>query len=272
MSLPIWLLKTPLLLEQISASLLAGYTTRRIKSGQLNPIRVRESGGSAESDIGFSGVGLNQTMLESFCSGVNGFITTMYDVQETNDVTQAVAANQPQIVSAGSMLANTNGTPRIAFDGAASYLQDAALSNPQPYWLSAIIKQVNPLGTVAVCESGNLIYSLRANVAGVVSLLTYNGSTFDTLVGSGNLSGAIHQVDTLVVSGSTSAFVQDATQTDSGTFTQLNWSDAFAIGGRINGTGRFWEGDISEILIFTNPSSGDRTIVRDDQSTYWGTP
>ena len=86
---------------------LAAYSVRKLRTLYTgNAIRVRRSSDNTEQDIGFDGAGnLDILTLISFCSGTNGFITTWYD-QSLNglNVTQSTAANQPQIVSSGSVL------------------------------------------------------------------------------------------------------------------------------------------------------------------------
>ena len=81
-------------------------------------IRVRRSSDNTEQNIGFTGQGtLDESLLTSFCSGTNGFVTTWYD-QSGNGVnlTQTTAGNQPQIVSSGTVLTQS-GKPSMSFNG-----------------------------------------------------------------------------------------------------------------------------------------------------------
>ena len=60
---------------------------------------------------------MDTTALTSFCSGTNGFVTTWYDQSgNSNNATQTTAANQPQIVSSGSVITE-NLKPTLQFDG-----------------------------------------------------------------------------------------------------------------------------------------------------------
>ena len=92
------------------------YSVRKLRGAYTgSAIRVRRSSDNAESDIGFSGANLDTSSLTSFCSGTNGFVTTWYDQSgNARNVTQATAANQPQIVSSGSVMLN-NGKPSVYF-------------------------------------------------------------------------------------------------------------------------------------------------------------
>jgi 3D (Asp-Asp-Asp) domain-containing protein len=91
------------------------YSVRKLSSTYTgSAIRVRRSSDNTEQDIGFTALGnLDTTALTTFCSGTNGFVTTWYD-QSGNGInaTQTTAANQPQIVSSGSVI-TVNSKPAI---------------------------------------------------------------------------------------------------------------------------------------------------------------
>jgi hypothetical protein len=107
----------PSLLLDLYPSAAAAYSVRLLRSAYTgNAIRVRRSSDNAEQNIGFTALGnLDTTALTSFCGAGNGFVTTWYD-QSGNGVntTQTTAVNQPQIVSAGSVL-TLNGKPTAKF-------------------------------------------------------------------------------------------------------------------------------------------------------------
>jgi hypothetical protein len=96
----------------------AAYSVRKLRIAYTgSAIRVRRSSDNTEQDIGFSGANLDTSALTTFCSGTNGFVTTWYDQSGNGyNATQTTAANQPQIVSSGSVL-TTNGKPSALFDG-----------------------------------------------------------------------------------------------------------------------------------------------------------
>lgn len=108
-----------------------GYSLRQLSSTYTgDAIEVRRSSDNTTQDIGFVKNELDTTSLESFCSGTNGYVTTWYDQSGNgNDATQTTAANQPQIVSSGSVILE-NGKPSLEFDGANSFLN---ISIPNPF-------------------------------------------------------------------------------------------------------------------------------------------
>ena len=87
-----------------------------------NCLTVRRASDNATLDVGFSNNELDTASLEAFCSGTDGYVTTWYDQSGNGlNATQTTAANQPQIVSSGSVLLK-NGKPSINFGGTA-YLE-----------------------------------------------------------------------------------------------------------------------------------------------------
>jgi hypothetical protein len=104
----------------------AAYSLRRLRGGFTgSAIRVRRASDNTEQDIGFSNNQLDTSSLTSFCSGTNGFVKTWYDQSgNARNFTQTTAANQPQIVSSGSVL-TSNGEPIIDFNGTNSYMNGA---------------------------------------------------------------------------------------------------------------------------------------------------
>lgn len=96
----------------------AAYSLRLLRTAYTgSAIRVRRSSDNTEQDIGFSNNELDTTSLASFCSGTDGFVTTWYDQSGNGrNTTQTTAANQPQIVSSGSVITKNN-KPSVLFDG-----------------------------------------------------------------------------------------------------------------------------------------------------------
>ena len=96
----------------------AAYSLRALSSAYVGPlVRVRRASDNAEQDIyaNYDGT-LNTSSLESFCSGTDGFVETWYDQSGNGyDATQSTAADQPQIVSSGSVLVDSQNKPQLAF-------------------------------------------------------------------------------------------------------------------------------------------------------------
>lgn len=94
----------------------AAYSVRKLRSAYTgSAIRVRRSSDNTEQDIGFVNNVLDTSSLTTFCGSGNGFVTTWYDQSgNARNATQTTAANQPQIVSGGSVL-TINSKPCTVF-------------------------------------------------------------------------------------------------------------------------------------------------------------
>ncbi len=95
----------------------ASYSLRKLRSAYTgSAIRVRRSSDNTEQDIGFVSNVLDTSSLISFCGSGNGFVTTWYDQSgNAKNAIQTTAANQPQIISNGSIILD-NGKPAINFN------------------------------------------------------------------------------------------------------------------------------------------------------------
>jgi len=108
----------------------AAYSLRKLRSGYSgSAIKVRRSSDNTEQDIGFVDNELDTSTLATFCSGTDGFVKTWYDQSGNgNDATQTTAADQPKIVSSGSVITE-NGKPSVQFDGSNDGLDFSRLQN-----------------------------------------------------------------------------------------------------------------------------------------------
>jgi hypothetical protein len=112
-----------LLLDTYSGAA-AAYSLRLLRTAYTgSAIRVRRASDNTEQDIGFVSNELDTSALTTFCSGTDGFVETWYDQSGNGyDATQGTAANQPQIVSSGSVLTE-NGKPCVNFTGTNKRMQ-----------------------------------------------------------------------------------------------------------------------------------------------------
>ena len=108
----------PSLLLDTYSGAAAAYSLRKLRSAYTGAaIRVRRSSDNTETDIGFSGGGLDTTTLTTFVGANNGFISIWYDQSGNGrNASQSTTANQPQIVSSGAII-SVNGKPALQVDG-----------------------------------------------------------------------------------------------------------------------------------------------------------
>lgn len=82
-------------------------------------IRVRRSSDNAEQDIGFVQDGVDSVLdtvsLATFCSGANGFVTTVYDQFGSADISQSTSSKQTKIYDSSTGILLDNGRPYAEF-------------------------------------------------------------------------------------------------------------------------------------------------------------
>lgn len=89
--------------------------------------KVRRSSDSTTQDIGFDGNDLlDVASLESFCSGTDGYIDTLYDQVGSANMSQSTTSLQPKIVSSGTVIKDSGDVPSMLFDGTDDYLSVAS--------------------------------------------------------------------------------------------------------------------------------------------------
>ena len=92
----------------------AAYSLRLLDSTYSgSAVRVRRASDNAEQDIAFANNELDTATLETFASGTDAFVTTIYDQSgNSNNLERSDASLQGKIVSSGSVILE-NGKPII---------------------------------------------------------------------------------------------------------------------------------------------------------------
>jgi len=143
----VWDWTAPLPLLDLFPNAAAAYSLRKLRTSYSgNAIRVRKevSAVSSETDIGFLADGsLDTVSLLAFASDADSgdvFVVTWYDQSLSNDATQSTGANQPKIVSGGSLVADVNGKPALSLDGVNNFMT-LTLQLSTPLSLFAVINE-----------------------------------------------------------------------------------------------------------------------------------
>jgi len=103
---------TGLLNESYGSGAAAAYSVRRLNGNYTGAaIEVERSSDNTKQDIGFDANGdLDESALETFCTGTTGKVRTWYDQAQTggtgsgNDAVQTTHANQPTIYTGGAIV------------------------------------------------------------------------------------------------------------------------------------------------------------------------
>jgi hypothetical protein len=264
----------------------AAYSVRKLSSTYTgSAIRVRRSSDNAEQDIGFNILGnLDTSALTSFCSGTNGFVTTWYDQSGNSlNATQTTATNQPQIVSSGSI--NTyQGKSAVLFDGVNDALTLSGIS------LNERISLISAHENGTQQSTGSLHKSLFATNADPYGSLATgygiskrregaNGSS----LGIANLDGSEQSVSVVYAktntsellfgianNGSAELYKNNASiGTDTYTPRTSGFSTAYSIGMNSGHAGRFYTGNIYEIIAYNSAQTTNRTGISTNINNYY---
>ena len=261
---------TPLL--DLYPNAAAAYSVRKLSSPYTgSAIRVRRSSDNTEQDIGFSSGNLDTTTLTTFCSGTDGFVTTWYDQSDNGrNAIQTTAANQPQIVSSGSVITE-NGKPAAQFDGTddamtatgfgtgaqrSVFLTMRGNGNGSGYENYYIFLQSSPLGL------GNFMHLFSSDYTSIINA-NYLINTLDIFT-----SNAVNDQSliTNLKTTSTSLLFKNSTSLGTGSGTQ-NLEDNLSIG-RFDINYGFFK--MQEMVVYNSDESSSRTGIETNINSYYG--
>jgi len=198
------------------------------------------------------------TGIPAYDNTVDGFVETWYDQSGSgNDLTQATAGNQPKIVSAGSLV-----TGGIQFDGTSSSGQ-------------FLKKETFEQGDLT---TPNTIFAVAKYDGGSSQARLFDGSTFTerhvmlldsdefsyfngNLVRTGLSSNTDRHVYSLLFNSPNSSFFLDGSARSSDDNTGSQVFGGINIGVNNNETTHFWDGEITELIIYNSNQSANRSAI-----------
>jgi hypothetical protein len=261
----------------------AAYSLRKLRSAYSgSAIRVRRSSDNTEQDIGFTALGgLDTTALTSFCGSGNGFITTWYDQSgNARNATQTTAANQPQIVSSGSVL-TANSKPTLRFDGSNDNLlyNSALFSGAGSRTILSVYKPNNSTGSFIYTIFGQTFNgsnggytAIQSRTQSVTGDPYFAGFAQD--LGNGlttpNTSQKLAQFN---YDGTTGYLYKNNTSVQSANITLNAQSTGLVYVGVSNFNGVLTEyalSDIQECIAWTSNQNSNTTGISTNINTYYG--
>jgi hypothetical protein len=277
-----------LLLDQYSGAA-AAYSLRKLRTAYTgNAIRVRRSNDNTEQDIGFVGNDLDTASLKTFVGANSGFVTTWYDQVgnirnwgANNNQIQTTAANQPRIVNAG-VIERDNGKPCVVFDGSNDRMRVAVSTTPGNE--NRVITDDN--FSIFCIASGNAqtntsVLSQHSSATGriiflnaytVLVLFFNNGTSYNV----SSTSVAFNGTQKLLYSemnGSGSSHVRVNGGNAEGTLNNQTLNPlniGLQIGSAGDGASNFFNGKISEIILYQPNQSSNLNAIRDNINSYYG--
>jgi hypothetical protein len=275
------------LLDTYSGSSAAYSAARRLSSTYTGAlIRVRRSSDNTEQDIGYDGSNvLDESALTTFVGANNGFVTTWYDQSGNGlDSTQSTAANQPQIVSSGSIV-KRGGKPALDFDGSNDrFTRNSKILNNTGFSAFTVLELDSTSTRVVawdIAGGGSNQYVVldinTFNTAGQRFGFYVSDTSFDSTA-STNLNQnlvSIHATTTALTSttANTSYFVNNSSSpiTNNGgnnLYRDYSGVTNFSIGSFTIGILPF-AGEIQELIFYPTNRSADNTAINTNINTFY---
>jgi hypothetical protein len=216
----------------------------------------RDSDGTTQS-IGFVGEEIDESAIETFCTGTTCTVATWYDQSGNgNHATQPTPANQPTIYT-GGQLVKEGGRLALDFDG-----------TDDGFNLTSAV------GTSTVKYA--FITHLVDSTDSQWSLFNDGSSAVVPIAQSGNTSGAAFGFtitnfykDGFALSVSNRDDVYNAYKGGANTLTTLDLGTTGFIQGLFNRTSFFMKGKGQEVILYTTDKSSVRTDIEGNISAYF---
>lgn len=246
----------------------AAYSLRLLRSAYSgSAIRVRRSSDNTEQNIGFTASGgLDTSSLTSFCGSGNGFVTTWYDQSgNARNVTQSTAANQPQIVSSGSVITE-NGKPAIDHSSTQILRTASTLNLSTTYSIYAVVKfdaygkeiigkgPSSPYSYTIYQDNSNNYHSANSKFGGSTGVFGLNYALLSTYR---NASTSISQYKNTVILGSSFTL----TGNDDFEYNNLSGEDNSSYN---------LDGKLSEAILYTTYQFSNQSGLEGNIKSYYG--
>jgi hypothetical protein len=284
----------PGVLDSLATPSWGAYGVRKLRTAYAGAaINVRRSSDNTTMDIGFNTgtLDLNTAALLTFAGSGSAYITTYYDQSGNGrNLTQATAADQPIIVNAGALVEfGTNSRAAPLFNGTSDYLTRVGAG----LYASGASTCVGVFGSASLgllrsvlmegnTTEGNTYYAPMleddASGANLTSFIRNDADSVDYNFVTGPppaaFDGNLHQCE-VDDSGTSITTYVDGTPTNTGSYTRSGTLTVtnISMGAVVRSTVSNWfNGYILEMLTFGSVISlADRTAIRADQKSYYGT-
>ena len=254
----------------------AAYSLRRLSSTYTgDAIRVRESGGNTELDIGFDVNGdLDTTALLAHCGAGDGFVVTKYDQSGNgHDLTQATTSKQPKIVNSGALY-TFNSKPYTLYDGIDDVLRSVSSpvfgTDPRSLFL---VQKTNVVGISGIfnlsADTGvaGRTWLITPEVATRTNSVTWVSSTPASIINPSLISNIYTTGD--LFAGNSMWLDGVSVARTSGNNGSVDSFDSSMTEGA-NGESFFHDGYISEVIIYKSNQTSNRDAIESNQASYYG--
>lgn len=254
-----------LFLDVYPSSTLAVSLRKLNSSYSGNCIRVRRSNDNAEQDIGFVNNAIDTASLKTFVSSANGFVTKWYDQSGNgNDLSQATAANQPQLVASG-VVSRQSGKVIINFLINTRLFSASVLFNGATFsFITAIGSHTNASTDFFGCRNGatGWIYGYRTTP-------TYIFGMINSTTASISLAMQTKHIGFMTKTLTTSYLWVNSTNSNSIASAYFSTTSPLYVGyGGVAG-GSNTIGYIFEVIGYTSDKGTSRTAMETNLNSYY---
>jgi surface protein len=266
------------------------YSLRKVNPDYTgNCLRVRRSSDNSQQDIGFSGSDIDVSALNSFCSGANGFVVTLYDQSGSGlNLISGTNSEQPQIFNSSTGFLKDGNKIAIIFDGTDDILVGSstiALPNPVENSVFSVYRATQAISSSVrtIFEMANIQRNIFTNTSPYLGLhfigwqdsnttavnpAPYVGFTRSRFQNYLSYSGG-----NPAQKGSYSFFRNNlATVVEDGSSGgDMGRQSGMSIGGRPNKVGMCGLA-FQELVVFGNTKSSQRSDISNNQIDYWFCP
>jgi hypothetical protein len=260
----------------------AAYSLRKLRTAYTgSAIRVRRSSDNTEQNIGFVSGELDTVALLAFCGVGNGFVTTWYDQSgNLRNASQATAANQPQIVSNGSVILE-NSKPTVQFDGSNDFLNrtesasNLFATNFSVFNVHKVTGGSTRKAIIETTSTGNDVLnpSFEYNGNLPTNLRLFSGQfTNNVLLVGTNTYGNSHLLLNGLKNGTTiqELFVNNNSEgTRSPSIIPTVNITGYNIATFRSANDRFFGGNMQEIILYNSYESTNRSAINTNINTYY---
>jgi hypothetical protein len=264
------------------------YSLRKLRTAYTgSAVRVRRSSDNTEQDIGFVAGQLDTASLLAFCGAGNGFVTSWYDQSgDARDAAQTTQANQPQIVSSGSLILE-NGKVSISYDGTNDTLISSNYNFGTTSYSSFVVSRSGGLNssgraiytikTINPSENGYFHLVFRNNISNNFrSYYSSDGASLNFLIQTplNVFPTTQNLISNIVPTSGNITFNLNSIQQDSDlAIGQTLNNTIFLIGnyyaGLIESENFFHQGTISELIIYMSNEQSNRTGIETNINTHY---
>ena len=237
----------------------AAYSVRALNSSYTGPVvEIRRDSDGTSRDIYATYNGdLDESAIETFCTGTTCTISTWYDQSgNSNDATQGTALNQPTIYT-GGQLVKQGGRLALDFDGT-----DDGLNLTSAVGTST----VKYAFTTHLVDSTDSQWSLFNDGSSSVVPIAQSGSTAGTFFG---FTITNFYKDGVALSVSNRSDVYNAYQGGANTLTTLDLGTTGFIQALFNRISFLMKGKGQEVIIYTTDKSSVRTDIEENINSYY---